>query len=66
MISNPSADIVLPVYNGLAHVKDRVESLLECTSNSCYRLYLIDDFSDLTIQYSNRKGQVLTLLFLMM
>jgi hypothetical protein len=56
----------LPVYNGLAHVKDRVESLLECTSNSCYRLYLIDDFSDLTIQYSNRKGQVLTLLFLMM
>jgi glycosyltransferase involved in cell wall biosynthesis len=50
MISNPSADIVLPVYNGLAYAKDRVESLLECTSNSCHQLYLIDDFSDLTTQ----------------
>lgn len=46
----PTVDIVLPVYNGLVYAKDCIESLLECTPSSLYRLYLIDDFSDATTQ----------------
>lgn len=46
----PTCDIVLPIYNGLVYVKDCIESLLECTPPSLYRLYLIDDCSDTTTQ----------------
>jgi O-antigen biosynthesis protein len=45
MVSS-SADIVLPVYNGLAYVKDCIESLLDCSPPALYRLYLVDDCSD--------------------
>lgn len=42
----PRCDIVLPVYNGLAHVRDCVESVLAYTSPDRYRLFVVDDASD--------------------
>ena len=39
-------DIVLPVYNGLAYVKDCLDSLLRFTSCGIYHLNIIDDCSD--------------------
>ncbi len=42
----PKCDIVLPVYNGLAYVKDCLDSLLRFTPSELYRLYMIDDCSD--------------------
>lgn len=43
-----TCDIVLPVYNGLSHVKDCVESVLEHTPAHLYQLWLMDDASDAT------------------
>jgi O-antigen biosynthesis protein len=42
----PSCDLVLPVFNGLTYVKDCIESLLTCTQDCPYHLYIVDDASD--------------------
>ena len=42
----PACDLVLPVFNGLTYVKDCLESLLTCTQDCPYHLYIIDDASD--------------------
>jgi len=39
-------DIVLPVFNGLTHVKECINSILEHTVDSSYQLYIVDDCSD--------------------
>ncbi|HEV8711944.1 MAG TPA: glycosyltransferase [Candidatus Binatia bacterium] len=39
-------DLVLPVYNGLTYVKDCVYSILECSRDCAYHLYVVDDGSD--------------------
>ncbi|MBW2172736.1 MAG: glycosyltransferase [Deltaproteobacteria bacterium] len=42
----PGCDIVVPVFNGLTYAKDCINSILEHTRESPYRLYIIDDCSD--------------------
>lgn len=41
-----ACDIILPVYNGLTFVKECINSILACTGDSTYRLYVVDDCSD--------------------
>lgn len=47
-IDNMVCDIVIPIFNSLAQVKDCVHSVLTCTEISDYRLLLINDASDNT------------------
>ena len=47
MISDPiPCDIILPVYNGLTHLKDCIESILKHSPVEHFHLYIIDDHSD--------------------
>lgn len=39
-------DIILPVYNGLAYVKNCIESIITSTVDCIYHLYIVDDSSD--------------------
>lgn len=39
-------DIVLPVYNGLTYVRDCIDSILSCSTDVSFTLYVVDDNSD--------------------
>ena len=39
-------DLVVPAHNGLTYVKDCIQSILDCSGDCPYRLYLVDDGSD--------------------
>lgn len=41
-----ACDIILPVYNGLTYVKEALSSILRCSGDCNYRLFIIDDGSD--------------------
>lgn len=41
-----SCDIILPIYNGLAFVKECIASIIEFTPRELYHFYVIDDCSD--------------------
>ncbi|MBY6273896.1 MAG: hypothetical protein CW346_17115, partial [Bacillaceae bacterium] len=45
-VVNSICDVVMPVHNGLTYVRDCLESLLSCTEDVPFRLYIIDDCSD--------------------
>ena len=50
--SSNRCDIILPVYNSLSYVKDCLASIVKCTPQALYHLYIIDDCSDsVTTQY---------------
>lgn len=39
-------DMVMPVYNGLPYVKNCIDSILSCSNDVTYHLYIVDDSSD--------------------
>ena len=42
----PLCDIVIPVCNNLAYVKDCISAILQTSSTCVYHLYMVDDCSD--------------------
>lgn len=48
--ASTACDIIVPVYNGLSHVIDCLESILEATEEVPYQLYIVDDHSDPTTE----------------
>ena len=46
LVSSPTCDLVVPVYNGLSYVQECLDSILAYTRIGSYRLIIIDDASD--------------------